>query len=210
MSLDTLANVKTRIGITTSADDSLLSLLMDSADAWVGNYCGGNFAGGTFTEYFPGNTEFLQLANFPVTAVTSVKVDSSQSFGSDTIVSATSYVVHGERGVIQSKVGPFVSHVQSPGLVNADRDTWTRSPRAVQVVYATATGAVPNDVKAAYAQLVGHWYREVKTAAATSFQNVEQQKLGDVAVTYRLEDVAKLALPPDVKRILNMYRTPVI
>ena len=115
MSLDTLANVKTRLGVTTSADDTLVGLLMDAADAWVLNYCGVNFAGGTFTEYFPGNVESLQLANFPVAAVTSVKVDSAQAFGSDTVVAATSYVVHSERGVIQSKVGPFVAHARMPG-----------------------------------------------------------------------------------------------
>src|SRR5204862_218668 len=53
MSLDTLANVKLRLGVTTSADDSLLSALMDSADEWVAQYCGRDFAGGTFTEHHP-------------------------------------------------------------------------------------------------------------------------------------------------------------
>src|SRR5258708_32353794 len=188
MSLDTLANVKTRLGITSSADDSLVSLLMDSADAWVANYCGVNFAGGTFTESFPGSVEALQLANFPVAAVTSVKVDSAQAFGVDTVVAATSYVVHSERGVIQSKVGPFVAHARSSGLVNADREAWTRSPRAVQVVYATATAAVPNDVKDAYARLIGFWYRDIKTAVATTFQDITHQRVGDVATSYERGD----------------------
>ena len=62
MSLDTLANVKARLGIATSADDTLIGLLQDSADAWIGNYCGRDFIGGTYTEYFAGNTEFLPLA----------------------------------------------------------------------------------------------------------------------------------------------------
>ena len=38
MSLDTLANVKLRLGITTSADDTLVSALMDSADEWVAQW----------------------------------------------------------------------------------------------------------------------------------------------------------------------------
>jgi len=210
MSLDTLANVKTRLGVATSADDSLLSLLMDSVDTWIASYCGSNFAGGNFTEYLPGNTEFLQLANFPVTSVTSVKVDPAQGFAPDTVVDATSYVVHSERGVIQSKVGPFVARRRSPGLVNADREAWTRSPRAVQVVYVTATGAVPNDVKQAYAQLVGHWYGQVKTQTAANFQNLDQQKLGDVTVTYRLDEITRGPIPHDVVRILDLYRTPPI
>ena len=208
MSLDTLANVKTRLGITTAADDSLLALLQDSADAYIGNYTGINFAGGAFTEYFPGSTEFLQLANFPVASVTSVNVDPAQIFGANTIVDSTTYVVHTERGVIQSKVGPFTAVARRAGLVNAVRNIWTRSPRAVQVIYTTATGAVPNDVKEAYAQLVGHWYRQVKTQVVANYQNVDHQKFGDVTLGYRPAQVAKAPLPPDVERLLAPYRTP--
>jgi hypothetical protein len=208
MSLDSLANVKTRLGITSSADDALLALLQDSADAYVATYTGVNFAGGTFTEYFPGNTEFLQLANYPVASITSVSVDPSQAFGPNTIVAASSYVVHAERGVIQSLVGPFIAVGRRPGLVNADRNVWTRSPRAVQVIYTTATGAVPNDIKEAYAQLIGHWYRHVKTQVGTNYQNLDSQKYGDVALNYWPQQVAKAPPPPDVERLLAPYRTP--
>src|SRR5688572_5786003 len=107
MSLDTLANVKTRLGVTTSADDALLTLLMNSADKYIPNYCGRDFGGGTYTEYHPGGSEFVHLRNFPVQAVTSVKVDPAYGFGADTLVAATAYVVHLERGVVQSLVGPF-------------------------------------------------------------------------------------------------------
>src|SRR5262249_32284710 len=74
MSIDTLANVKTRLGVTTSADDTLLNLLRDSADDWIVNHCGLDFGGGTYTEYHPGGTEFVHLRNFPVQSVTSVNV----------------------------------------------------------------------------------------------------------------------------------------
>ena len=210
MSLDTLANVKTRLGITGSADDTFLGLLQDSADAWIANFTGQNFAGGSFTEYFPGNTEFLPLANFPVASVTSVNVDPAQVFGSGTIIDPTTYVVHTERGVIQSLVGPFVVPIRHIGLVNAAVQNWTRSPRAVQVIYSTATGAVPNDVKAAYATLVGAWYREVKTEVATNFQNIDQQRLGDLMVLYRRQDSVLPTVPPEVIRLLAPYRTPTI
>ena len=208
MSLDTLANVKTRLGISGSTDDTLLALLQDSADAWIANYTGRDFAGGTFTEYFSGHGEFLHLANFPVTAVTSVKVDPSETFGSDTAIASSSYALHSERGVIQSKVGPFVGSDRRPGLVNAETANWTASPRAVQVVYTTATNAVPNDVKQAYAQLIGHWYRQIKTQVAVSFQNIERQKVGDVTVEYQLDQMAKSPLPPEISRLLTPYRTP--
>src|SRR5262249_45022704 len=102
MSIDTLANVKTRLGIVTSPGDTLLGLLQNAADRWVGNYCGRDFGGGTYTEYHPGGSEFVHLRNFPVQSVSSVNVDPGYVFGSSTVLSPTAYVVHSDRGVIQS------------------------------------------------------------------------------------------------------------
>ena len=204
MSLDTLANVKTRLGIAGTADDGLLALLQDSADAWVAGYCERDFAGGTFTEYHPGSGAFLFLRNFPVESVTSVKADAAYGFGASTVVPATAYVVHAERGVIQSLAGPFLP-VSLPAVA-----PWGCGPRTVQVVYTTATGAVPADVKEAYAVLVGHWYRHVKTQVAAGFQNVTQQTFGDATAIFSKEQIAGLPLPDDVRRLLFPYRSPVV
>lgn len=201
MPLDTLTNVKTRLGIGTSADDGLLGLLLDAADRWIAEFTGRNLAGGTFTEYFPGQVEWVCLANFPVASVVSVKVDASGTFGPDSILSPTDYVLHAERGVIQSRRGPFLAAGRR-GLVNADRATWTRHPRAVQVVY-SVSAPVPDDVKHAHALLVGHWYRQVKTQAATSFQNLDHQRFGEIDVGYREGD----SVPEEVTSLLARYRT---
>src|SRR5947208_3669393 len=128
MSLDTLANVKSRLGITTSADDALLTLLMSSADQWISNYCGRDFGGGTYTEYHPGGSEFVHLRNFPVESVTTVKLDPGYLFGPNTTLSPTAYVVHNERGVIQSLIGPLVPRVDRQGLVNRHVYNWTKGP----------------------------------------------------------------------------------
>jgi uncharacterized phiE125 gp8 family phage protein len=205
MSLDTLANVKSRLGISGSTDDTLLGQLMDSADRWIAEFTGRHFEGGTFTEYFPGNVTLLHLSNYPVTAITSVKVDPSQGFGAATVLATTSYVAHLERGVIQSKVGAFVA-AAAGALVNADRDDWTRSPRAVQVVYTTATSNVPADVKEAYALLVGQWYRQVKTLQAANYLNLDQQRFGEALQTFQRS--APEGVSPDVTRLLMPHRTP--
>ena len=44
----------------------MLALLQDSADAWLANHCGRDFAGGSFTEYHPGATAFVFLRNYRV------------------------------------------------------------------------------------------------------------------------------------------------
>lgn len=207
MALDTLANVKARLGITTAADDSLLNLLMNSADQWIRNWCGRDFGGGTYTEYHAGGSEFVHLQNFPVQSVLSVKVDPGYGFGADTLISNSAYVVHLERGVLQSLVGPFAPRNARTGLVNRHVYPWTAGPRVVQVVY-TVAGGVPDDVREAYAQLVGHGYRRVKTQTTVGFVNVRYQQAGDVATSYRLEQIAGLPLPPDVRALLEPYRVP--
>jgi Phage gp6-like head-tail connector protein len=206
MSLDTLANVKARLGITTSADDTLLGLLQESADAAIANHCNRDFEGGSFTEYFAGGSLFAHLRNFPVDTVTTVKIDPSRQFGPDTVLPAAGYVVHAERGVIQSVCGPFIP-CGNPGLLNLNIGDWTRGPRMVQIVYSTLTGQMPGDVKEAYARLVGAGYRQVKTEAASNFQNVAQQKYGDTFVIFGKNGGG---LPTDVIELLTPYRVPLI
>jgi hypothetical protein len=208
MSLDTLANVKSRLGVTTSADDALLTLFQGSADQWVADYLGHDPAGGSYTEYHPGNSAFVHLQNYPVASLTSVKVDPSYLFGADSVMPATSYVLHAERGVIQSLCGPFIEAAAHWGLSQNDLAFWMRSPRAVQVVYTVTTGNVPADVREAYAQLIGHWYRRVKTQSATGYVNVTQQVFGNTATRFSPGDVTGLPVPPDVLTLLAPYRTP--
>jgi hypothetical protein len=206
MSLDTLANVKTRLGITTTADDALLGLLQDSADAFVAEYCGRDFGGGTFTEYFAGAVNVLRLRNYPVSSVTSVKADRLNVFDSTSLVPTTDYIVDPDRGLIFHRYGPFVvgDAVGRALLVGSNA-----TPRAVQVVYVT-NAYVPSDVKEAYAELVGHWYRHMKTLIATQYENVTEQKAGAATVIFNKGQIAGLPLPPDVPRLLGPYRDQVI
>ena len=204
MSLDTLSNVKTRLGISSSADDTLLGLLQDSADRFIANWCERDFEGGTFTEYLPGGSEFVHLRNYPVASVTSVKVDPTYAFGSETLVSSSFFVVHLDWGVIQSISGPFLPRIRV-GLVNSEIRTWTRGPRVVQVIYTTATSQVPNDVKEAYARLIGSWYRRVKTESAVAFVDVIRQDFGGATVLYSR---APENVPQEVFELLAPYRAP--
>lgn len=189
MSLDTLSNVKARLGIVTSADDALLNMLRDSGDGYIAQYCGRSFEAGTFTEWHDGGSTTVRVRNYPVAAVTSFRVDPSSAFATATEVAATDYFVDGERGLILSQRGPFPRSVTP----------------SVRVVY-TTTAAVPADVRQAYAELVGHWYRHVKTMLAAQFQNVTQQTFGDATAIFAKGQIAGLPLPPDIARLLQPYR----
>jgi uncharacterized phiE125 gp8 family phage protein len=202
MPLDTLANVKTQLGITTSADDTLLTQLQAAADAFVEEYCQRSFLGGSFTEDHPGGARAAFLRNYPVTAVTSVKVDPNRAFGAETVIDAASYHVHADRGVVESLGGPFVP--SRPGWPVGAADF----PGAVRVAYTTATGAVPAAVQRAYAELIGHWYRQVKTHVATGQLNQSDRTDAGVVTSYPWGQAGGFRLPAGVLQLLKPYRVP--
>ena len=116
--LDTLANVKTSLLVSGTTDDALLTRLMDAADAFITEFTSRDFAGGSFTETHPAGRSLVFLRNYPVAAVTSLKVDAARQFGPETARSADTFVVHADRGVIESVCGPFLP----PRF--AHRDDW--------------------------------------------------------------------------------------
>ena len=84
MALDTLANVKTSLFITGTTDDAVLTRLLDAADAFIADYTGRAFAGGSFTELHAAGHELVFVRNFPVDTLTSLKVDAARQFGPET------------------------------------------------------------------------------------------------------------------------------
>src|SRR5258708_4323135 len=108
MSLDTLANVKARLGITTSADDAMLGLLQDSADAAVANYWTRDFPGGSSPENSPGGWDFVPRGNFPGDPVTSVGVAPPSASGRETPTPPPRFFFPWGGGVIRPGGPPFL------------------------------------------------------------------------------------------------------
>jgi len=200
MSLDTLSNVKQAIAVSGSSDDALIGQLQSAADSFIETFCGRTFAGGTFTEFHPGGAKVIFLTNYPVTGVTEVRVDASREFDPTTVTPADRYTLHPARGVVECLDGPFVPSL--PGWdVPADA-----FPNAVRVEYTTATGQVPAAVGRAYSELIGHWYRQAKTAAATGQLNVIQQS----DTTYPWSQSLGYKIPEGVKELLRPFRGPTV
>ena len=200
MSLDTLANVKTALGITTSSDDTLLSQLQEAAESWITDYCGRVFTGGTFIEHFPGGRRLLLLRNFPVASVTSVEVDSARQFGPSTIREPSTYVLHGERGVLEAIDGAFLPPSASRGSTDA-------YPGAVQVTYTTSSNQVPAAIIRAYAELIGHWYRQVKTHVLLGQTDQLSQFQNDILTQFPRGLSEGFPFPPGIVQILDLYRS---
>lgn len=77
--LDTLANVKSRLGITTTDDDSFLTNQINLISDTIEAYCRRKFSESdwieTFYESDVGHPYILQLYHYPITEVTSLEVD---------------------------------------------------------------------------------------------------------------------------------------
>jgi len=201
MALDTLANVKSVLSITVATDDTMLTQLMDAADSFVEEHTGRSFEGGAFTETHPGGSDKVFLQNFPVAAITSLRVDPDRAFGSETERDPTTYVVHADRGVIESLTGPFLQPYRKGS------DDW---PESVQAIYNTATGSVPNAVKQAYSDLIGHWYRLAKTHSDANFLLLTELDDGTTVKTYSWSLTRGLTIPPGVLELLKGFRVPSI
>ena len=195
MAFQSLSDLKLHLGVTGSGDDILLDQLQVAAEGFIAEYCGRAFDGGSFTEYFSGGDRLLVLRNFPVTAVTSLKVDPNRMFGSEPVRDATTYVVHSDRGVIESPDGPFVPGAAKGAL-----------PKTVEVAYTTATDAVPPAVSRASAELVGHWYRQTKTHDSAGQLNVMEVTSGADTTRYPWGQSGGFHEPAGILEVLASYR----
>lgn len=198
--IDTLTNIKVALGVSGSGDDALLDKLLDAADSFIAAHTGRAFDGGTFTETHPGGGFLLFLRNYPVTAIGSVRVDANRQFGTETILAASGYVLHADRGVIEATNGPFLPPRGKRGSLD-----W---PGAVQVTYSTATGAVPAAVREAFAQLVGQWYRLAKTNADLAGVLLTENTDAGATKKYPWALAGGLKVPAGVLQILAPFRVP--
>ncbi len=201
MALDTLANVKSLLGIATPLDDTLLGQLMDAAESFIQKHTGRDFEGGAFTESHPAGGPSIFLANYPIATVNSLKVDPDRVFGSTTERDPATYVIHADRGVIESLSGPFLQPYRKGS------NDW---PESVKVVYATATGSVPAGVKQAYSDLVGHWYRLAKTNSDAGFLMLTELTSAGDTKGYSWSLTRGLTIPPGVLEMLASFRIPAI
>lgn len=117
--MTTLADVKTLLGITDTAQDARLELLINSNSAMISKMCDRVFTRTTYAaETHPGtNRQMLTLRNLPVVSITSVLVNG-------TVMPATEYELKAQdkgMGVLYKADGWNQNTQFSTGLTS---DTW--------------------------------------------------------------------------------------
>ncbi|MBI2560299.1 MAG: phage gp6-like head-tail connector protein [Planctomycetes bacterium] len=133
--LTTVVNVKAYLGVTGSADDSLIENLIDRVTEFVQRYCNRKFIRSTYDEYYDGNgTVYLFLSSYPIVSVELLEIDAIAKASAD-------YAIYADAGMIRLKDGKF-----SEGVLN------------VHVTYTAGYASIPKDLEQACTEIVAMKY----------------------------------------------------
>lgn len=139
--LTTIARVKSYLGISTTADDALLTDLLNGASLAIENYLNRTLSAASYTAVMDGNgSVLLPLPNYPVTAVSSLKIDGqviplSAAFGKSGYVNAVDRIL-------------LRSYVFSLDFQN------------VEISYTAGYSTIPDDIQTATVAMVALRYKE--------------------------------------------------
>lgn len=163
--LTTLANVKQYLTVNVTTDDALLTRLISAASAFIQSWLNRNLASQTYTETRNGHGGYvLPLANYPVTAVSSVAVDNVAI--------------------------PAASDPTQTGYVFSDKALYlngycfSRGFQNVAVTYTAGFATIPLDIEQACIDLVGLKYKERNHIGQTS------KTLGQETINYSQMDIS--------------------
>ena len=214
--IDTRANVKTRLGISGSTDDALLDLLLETADKQITDHVGGRTfpaSPAAITEYHPGGIIYLQVRRPPIASVTSIKVDSTYVWtGITSLVENTDFrVVSSAAGIVASLNGQWLNRNlarESPKALDS-LPHWTDSPGVVEIKY-SGDGPADDQVKQAFALQVLHHYQIMKREVAAGYKDFAFQSDGTNQYQRSKQSEADLlataGMPAIVQALLARYR----
>jgi uncharacterized phiE125 gp8 family phage protein len=147
--LCTRDNVKSYLGLSGTAYDAVIDLLIPAASEAIEKFCGRRFGQASYTEYRDGEAaDRVVLRERPVTLVTAVWDDPDRDFDDDSRLDADEYVLEPESGIVRLRYGSFADGV-----------------RNVKVQYTAGYSAIPQDLAQACLMLVAAWFHRGREAA---------------------------------------------
>ena len=176
-----------KIPTTSNSDDAQVELIVNGAWASAESYTGRRFVSTARTEYYDGDgTDTLCLAQYPITAVSSLNIDNNRSFASLTDIDvSTSLQIAKESGIIT--LWNYAS-------------TFTAGIGNVKIVYTAGytSATCPWDLKLAVLKLAS---RDYANAYQSRRVGLDSENIGDKSLT-----ISKDGIPSDVKSVFDRYR----
>lgn len=138
--LTTLAKVKEWLGEATSANDPVLSRLISASSDYIQAWLNRDIAQATYSSYRDGNSGVrIMTRNYPVTAVTTVKIDNQ----------TIPLSVNGSNG--------YVFNETSVALIGY---RFTRGIQNVYLSYTAGYATTPNEIEQACIEMVSLRFKE--------------------------------------------------
>ncbi len=187
--LTTLADIKTYLGVDSTADDEALLSIATVVTYWMERYTGRKLKSRSLTEYYNGSgTERLWTRNWPITstpATIEIYDDLDRAYGADTKLAAADIIIYSDEGYIE-----------------LDGSTFSEGRQNVKLVYVAGYGAsgalVPHDLVGAAFEFTGFlWQRKALKGWMNSGVTIQA---GSVTI---LDEWA----PRTVKNVLDAYRS---
>lgn len=191
--LTTTAKVKTYLGITDSASDSVIELLINQATMFIENYCGGRkFLSQAYVDIVDTrNTDKLFFEQYPVTALTEV------AYRSGTISAPVWIAYSVENYLLYAKAGYVKFFMTLPKQSQGIRLSYTAGYLIDFTNETTASHTLPFDLTMACTELVAHKYGERQS------QGISSQSTEGQSVTFKDN---KDGMPMSVKQVLDQYK----
>ena len=204
--LVSLANFKTRANVSGTAQDSQYTLLLEDASAMIRRACGRDMLTGfetaTRTERHNGlDTGTIQLAEWPVTSVTSV---SHTVGGASSLVDATTYRVALLSGIVGMVEQTRQRFAGGSAISGDGAEQWLASPRFVDgfqnytVVYVGGYATIPADIQSACSRITS-----LLAAATSPNASVKSVSIGQFSKSF---DTSK-EIDAIIESLAQRYRT---
>lgn len=197
--LTTLARFKTFIGLTSAADDTLLTTLINVVSDYVERFCDRRFKQTTYTQeiYDGTGSQQLLLRNYPTDETTGVTIDERASDNNDTSwnqLNSTLYHVDWNAGLIELVGARFAEVPRKYRITHKSGYNFDNSAGTPDMETAGL-----GDLEYAVWVLVNNMYQKRKNVSG-----IQSESIGNYSVTYK--DYSNL--DPEIKAILLKYRRP--
>jgi len=209
----TLADMKTRLGISDNSQDAFLTSEINIMTEAINSYCGRVFEQGSYVQTFYSDDYenlvtskcFIDTFIYPIVSITHVKEKQQQSNGSfvETVIPATEYRLNKPLGrLIKTEVGSPTEWFQEYG-----------HPSLVEVSYSAGFATVPLPVQEVCYALVGERYNKKQAGVDLNFgSNVQRISIPgvfslDYDFSLQTNEVKNTfgAILGDQKNILDFY-----
>lgn len=163
------ADIKTMLGLTTTAQDTLLDLIKNAVEARVQRMTGRDFLipSVDYTEYYDGDgSNVLRLDQRPIISISSIYSDPARLFGAETLIPASDLISNDAKG-------------WRLGYVELLTYKFLKGIKSTKITYSAGYTTIPYDLSMAVKKIV---CKEFKIADKKLFAEISQQS-GDMTVT---------------------------